>query len=120
MDLADPGLHRLPRPSVNLRASPAAVVELNPGTGASTCPAASPRWRSNPTTNSSPASRAVANPTSNCPPDNPRWRVLIGPIAASSSLIMPNRLTNSVTTAIPDTGVNDGSGVPTRTRRRNR
>jgi hypothetical protein len=33
---------------------------------------------------------------------------------------MPNRLTNSVTAAIPDTGVNDGSGAPTRTRRRNR
>lgn len=30
-------------PSVNRRASPAAVVEHNPGTAASTCPAASAR-----------------------------------------------------------------------------
>jgi hypothetical protein len=30
-------------PSVNRRASPAAVVELNPGTAASTCPATSAR-----------------------------------------------------------------------------
>jgi hypothetical protein len=30
-------------PSVNRRASPAAVVEHNPGTAASTCPAVSPR-----------------------------------------------------------------------------
>jgi len=45
---------------------------------------------------------------------------LIGPIAASNSLIMPRRSTNSVTAAIPDTGVNDGSGAPICTRRRDR
>jgi hypothetical protein len=45
---------------------------------------------------------------------------LIGPIAASNSVIMPSRSTNSVTAASPDTGVNDGSDAPTRTRRRNR
>jgi hypothetical protein len=44
---------------------------------------------------------------------------LIGPIAASSSLIMFRQSTNSVTAAIPDTAVNDGSGAPIPTRRRN-
>ncbi|MGH3767653.1 MAG: hypothetical protein ACRDS0_10205 [Pseudonocardiaceae bacterium] len=44
---------------------------------------------------------------------------MIAPIAASSNLIMPNRLTNSVTAAIPDTEVNDGPGA-TRTHHRNR
>ena len=43
---------------------------------------------------------------------------LIGPIAKSNNLIMPRRSTNSATATIPDTGVNDGSGAPTRTRRR--
>jgi hypothetical protein len=45
---------------------------------------------------------------------------LIGPIAASNNPITSRRSTNSVTATIPDTGVNDGSGAPTRTRRRNR
>jgi hypothetical protein len=45
---------------------------------------------------------------------------LIGPIAASNSLIMFSRSTSSVTATSPDTGVNDGSGAPIRTRRRNR
>jgi hypothetical protein len=107
-------------PSVNFRASPAAVVEPNPGIGASTCPAASARWRSSPTRNSSPARCAAAIPTSSCPPDNPRSRALIGPIAASSSLIMPRRSTSSVTATIPDTAVSDGSGAPIPTRRRSR
>ncbi len=53
-------------------------------------------------------------------PVNPRSRALIGPIAASNCLIMFRRSTNSVTAAIPDTGVSDGSGAPIRTRRRNR
>jgi len=50
--------------SVNLRASPAAVVEDNPGTGVSCCPATSARCRSSPTRKPSPASCATANPTS--------------------------------------------------------
>jgi hypothetical protein len=107
-------------PSVNLRASPAAVVELNPATGANACPARSARWRSNPIRKSSPASCAAAIPTSNSPPVNPRSRTLIGPIAASNSLIMSRRSTNSVTATIPESRVNDGSGAPSRTRRRNR
>ena len=107
-------------PSDNRRASPAAVVAANPGTGVSTCPATSTRWRSNPTRKSSPASCAHAIPTNSCPPDNPRSRTLIGPIAASNNRIMPSRSTSSLTAAIPDTGVSDGSGAPTRTRRRNR
>jgi len=53
--------------SVSRRASPAAVDEASSGTGASGCPAASARCRSNPTQNSSPASCAAAIPTSNCP-----------------------------------------------------
>ena len=51
---------------------------------------------------------------------NPRSRVLIGPIAASNSLIIPSRSTSSVTAAIPENRVSDGSGAPIRTRRRNR
>ncbi len=45
---------------------------------------------------------------------------VIGPIAASNNLITSRRPTSSATATIPDTGVNDGSGAPTRTRRRNR
>jgi hypothetical protein len=45
---------------------------------------------------------------------------LIGPIAASSSRIIASRSTSSVTAANPEYRVNDGSGAPTRTRRRNR
>jgi len=45
---------------------------------------------------------------------------LIGPIARSNSVIMFRRSTSSVTTTIPENRVNDGSGTPTRTRRRNR
>jgi len=107
-------------PPVNLRANPAAAVEPNPGTGASTCPAASARWRSNPTKKSSPTSCAAAIPTSNCPPVNPRSRTSIGPTVASNSPIMSRRSTNSVTATVPDTGANDRSGAPTHTRRRNR
>ena len=106
-------------PSVNLRASPAAVVELNPGTGASCCPATSSRWRSSPTKKSSPASCAAAMPTSTSPPEKPRSRFLIGPIAASNRSITPSRSTNSVTASMPENPVNDPSGAPIRTRRRN-
>jgi hypothetical protein len=45
---------------------------------------------------------------------------LIGPIAASNSWIMFSRSINSVTAAIPENRVTDGSGAPTRTRRRTR
>jgi hypothetical protein len=45
---------------------------------------------------------------------------LIGPIAASNNLIISRRSINSVTAAIPEYGVTDGSGAPIRTRRRNR
>jgi hypothetical protein len=45
---------------------------------------------------------------------------LIGPIVASNSRIIPSRSTSSVTAAIPENEVTDGSGAPTRTRRRNR
>ncbi len=86
-------------------------MELNPATGARTCPATSARLRSSPTRKSSPASCADASPTSNSPPVNPRSRVLIGPIAPSNLLIIPRRSTSSVTAAIPDTGVSDGSGA---------
>jgi hypothetical protein len=43
---------------------------------------------------------------------------LIGPTAASSSVIIPKRSTNSVIATIPDTPVNDRSATPTRTRGR--
>jgi len=105
-------------PAVNRWASPAAVVEPRSGTAASTCPAASARRRSSPTRKSSPASCADATATRSCPPVWPRWRALIGPIAASNRSITPSRSASSVTAAIPDTGVNDQSGAPTRTRRR--
>jgi hypothetical protein len=44
---------------------------------------------------------------------------LIEPIAASNNLIMPSRPTNSLTAAIPDTEVSDGSAASIRTRCRN-
>jgi hypothetical protein len=45
---------------------------------------------------------------------------LIGPIAASNSLIMARRSTSSVTAAMPEYRASNGSGAPIRTRRRNR
>jgi hypothetical protein len=105
---------------LNLRASPAAVVAARPGTGASSCPAVSARWRSSPTQKSSPASCAAATPTSSCPPVSPRRRCLSGLIAASNRPITSSRSASSVTASIPDTGVNVRSGAPIRTRRRPR
>ena len=104
---------------------PTAPPPSNPGrgkpaTGASTFPAASARCRSSPTRKSSPANCAAAIPTSNYPPEKPRSRVLIDPIARSNSLIMFKRSTSSVTATSPENWVSDGSGAPTRTRRRNR
>jgi len=97
------------------RASPAAVVEANPGTGHNPCPAASARTRSNPTRKSSPANCAAAIPTNNCPAEHPRSRVLTGPTAASNPATTPNRPTSSVTATIPAYAVNDASDPPTRT-----
>jgi hypothetical protein len=45
---------------------------------------------------------------------------LIGPIATSSNLIMFRRSSNSVTATIPENRVNDASGAPIPTSRRNR
>jgi len=39
---------------------------------------------------------------------------LIDPTAASTAATTPSRCTNSVTAAIPATGVNDASDAPTR------
>ncbi|HEX3309880.1 MAG TPA: hypothetical protein VHS32_26810 [Streptosporangiaceae bacterium] len=103
--------------SDNRRASPAAVVAARSGTGATACPARSARCRSSPTRKSSPASCAAASPTKSWPPVWPRRRCLIGPIAASNRPITFSRSTSSVTAAMPDTGVNVGSGTPIRTRR---
>ena len=54
--------------SVNRFASPAAVVDAQPGTGANACPAVSARGRSDPTKKSSPANCADVIPTTNSPP----------------------------------------------------
>jgi hypothetical protein len=102
-------------PGVIRRASPAAVVEDNPGTGASSCPAASARCRSSPVRKSSPASCAAAIPASSSPAPKPRSRCLMGPTAASSALITPSRPHSSLTAARPAFGVSAGSGAPIRT-----
>jgi hypothetical protein len=120
IDVADPGLHRVPLPGGEPAREPGRGRGGQPAHRGEHLPAASARWRSSPTRKSSPASCAEANPTSNWPPEKPRSRALIDPIARSNSLIMFRRSTNSVTATIPDTGVSDGSGAPTRTRRRNR
>lgn len=106
---------RQPRASIR-RARPAAVVEASPGTGVSTCPVASARWRSRPTRKSSPANCAVARPTSSSPAPNPRARDLIGPTSVSIASITPSRSNSSVTETSPAFGVNDGSGAPIHTR----
>jgi hypothetical protein len=100
---------------VNLRASPAAVVEGNPGTGVITCPAASARCRSNPTRKSSPSKLRRSQPDQHLTRPEPAVTLLDRTTAASNAEITPNRSTNSVTAAIPDTDVNAGSGAPTRT-----
>jgi hypothetical protein len=87
------------------RATPAAVVELSPGTAVICCPAASARWRSSPTRKSSPASCADASPASSCRAPKPRSRCLTGPTAASSASITPSRSHSPVTAAIPAFGV---------------
>jgi hypothetical protein len=100
--------------SVNLRASPAAVVDANPAPARSVARqrqhADDPHQPGNP-----PAICAAARSTSNSPAPNPRSRCLIGPTAASNAEITPSRSTTSVTAAIPDTDVRLGSGAPTRT-----
>ena len=101
-------------PAMIRRASPAAVVELSPGTGVSCCPAASSRWRSRPARKSSPASCAAAIPVSSSPAPKPRFRRLTGPTAASSAPITPSRPLSSLTAAIPAFGVSAASGAPTR------
>src|SRR6266516_3266862 len=97
------------------RATPAAVVELRPGTGVICCPAASARWRSSPTRKSSPASCATAIPASSYPAPKPRSRCFTGPTAASSAPITPSRSHSPATAAIPPFGVSARSGAPTRT-----
>ncbi|ALE82317.1 hypothetical protein XF36_03520 [Pseudonocardia sp. HH130629-09] len=103
-------------PSMNLRASPAAVVDANPGTGVSACPAVSARCRSSPTRKSSPHSCAADMPTSICPALHPRSRSLMGPTAASSLSMIPSRSISSVTAASPENLVSAASGAPRRTR----
>ena len=100
-------------PAVIRRATPAAVVELSPGTGASSCPAASARCRSRPARKSSPASCAAAIPSSSSPAPKPRSRCLTGPTAASRASITPSRSHNSLTAASPALGVSAASGAPT-------
>ena len=100
------------------RATPAAVVELRPGTGVICCPAASARWRSSPARKSSPASCADAIPASSSPAPKPRSRCLTGPTAASSAPITPSRSHSPATAAIPAFGVSVRSGAPMRTCRR--
>ena len=86
----------------------------SPGTGVSSWPAASARWRSSPVRKSSPASCAAASPASSSPAPNPRSRCLIGPTAASSAPITPSRSHSSVMAARPAFGVSAGSGAPIR------
>jgi hypothetical protein len=52
--------------------------------------------------------------------EHPRRRDLIGPMRPSNRPINPSRSTNSLTAAMPDTGVRLGSGAPIRTRRATR
>ena len=102
-------------PGVIRRARPAAVVEDNPGTGVTCCPAGSARCRSSPVKKSSPASCAAAIPVSSSPAPKPRSRCLTGPTAASSAPVTPSRPHSSVTAARPAFGVSAGSGAPIRT-----
>jgi hypothetical protein len=102
-------------PGVIRRASPAAVVEDNPGTGVTCRPAGSARCRSSPVKKSSPASCAAAIPVSSSPAPKPRCRCLTGPTAASSTPITPSRPHSSLTATRPAFGVSDRSGAPIRT-----
>jgi hypothetical protein len=100
----------------NRSANSTAVVEAGVGTADNASPAVSARRRSNPVQNSAPNICACATATRNCPADRPRSRCLIEPTASSSAALTPSRPTTSATATTPETGVNDASGAPMRTR----
>jgi hypothetical protein len=100
----------------NRSASSTAVVEAGEDTAESASPAVSARRRSNPVQNSAPNICACATATRNRPADRPRSRCLINPTASSNAAVTPSRPTSSATATTPETGVNDASGAPIRTR----